>query len=214
MDRDKIMKKNTDAMVGIDFIVALVLLIAVVILAVMIMPSMSHEDRDWRIKQYMTATRASDNLVQTTGGEGWENVWDTNYSNVSTIGLIYVGAEGPKKKVLDYNKIKKLMGTPYKDNELSWWEFPGPSTSVSEQDNASRALGLSGFNFYMRLHPIGLDIADFNSTVIETNLSKQNINFETVSVIDRYVYIKDASGYLKDRYGQYTLHYRLNIWVW
>ncbi len=208
-------EKNTSAMVSIDLMVALVLLIAAVTLALMIMPSISHEDRDWRIKQYMTATRASDNLVQSTGDEGWENEWAAqNFSNVSIIGLIYAGNEGQKQKVLDYNKIKKLMGDPYKDNELNWWEFPGPSTSRSERDNAARALGLAEYNFYMQLHPVGLEITDFNSTLTEINLNKQTINFETAAVIDRYVYIKDGSGYLKDRYGQYTLHYRLNLWVW
>ncbi len=208
-------EKNTTAMVSIDLMMALVLLIAAVTLALMIMPSISHEDRDWRIKQYMAATRASDNLVQSTGDEGWENEWaGLNFSSVSIIGLIYVSNKGPKQKVLDYNKIIKLMGDPYKDNELSWWEFPGPSTSRSERENASRALGLAEYNFYMQLHPVGLERTDFNSTVTEINLSEQTINFDTATAIDRYVYIEDASGYLKDRYGQYTLHYRLDIWVW
>jgi len=210
------MEKNTDATVGIDFMVALVLLIAAVILATMIMPSISHEDRDWRIKQYMTATRASDNLVQSAGDEGWENEWISNYSNVSTIGFLNVNNDGLKKKVLDYNKIKKLMEDPYINNQLSWWEFPRLTTSISVRDNAARVLGLSDYNFYMQLHPIVLDITDFNYSVTEINLSKQTINFDTATVIDRYVYIKSdsGSGYLKDRYDQFTLHYRLNLWVW
>ena len=209
-------EKNTCAMVSIDLMIALVLLIAAVTLAVMIMPSISHEDRDWRIKQYMTATRASDNLVQSTGDWEWEKWADPDFSNVSTIGLYHVSDEGQKNKALDYNKIKKLMGNPYKDNELSWWEFPRPSTSISQRENAARALGLGDYNFYMQLHPVGLERTDFNSTFTEINLSKQTINFDTATVIDRYVYIKSdsGSGYLKDRYDQFTLHYRLNLWVW
>ncbi len=214
MVQDKIMEKNTSGIISIDLMVALVLLIAAVFLAIQIMPGLSHESRDWRIKQYMAATRASDNLVQSKGANLWENEWiANNYSNVSKIGFLYVGPDGALHKVLDERKVRALMGTPYVDNGLSWWEFPNQSTTSSEKENAARALGLSDYNFYMQLHPVGLDQSDFNSTLPGLNLSKKSINFDTVSVVDRYVYIKNSNDHYLI-YNNYTLHYRLNLWVW
>lgn len=209
------MEKNTSGMISIDLMVALVLLIAAVFLAIQIMPALSHENRDWRIKQYMAATRASDNLVQSKGANLWENEWiANNYSYVSQIGFMYIGPDGALHKVLDERKVRALMGTPYVDNGLSWWEFPAPSTTGIERDNASRALGLSGYNFYMQLHPVGLDREKFNSTLIETNIRNHNMDFDKASEVDRYVYIKDPAGeYLHD-IDEKTLHYRMNLWVW
>ncbi len=215
MVQDRIMDKNTSGMISIDLMVALVLLITAVFLAIQIMPALSHESRDWRIKQYMATTRASDNLVQSKGANLWENEWiANNYSNVSKIGFLYIGPEGALHKILDERKVRALMGAPYVDNGLSWWEFPNPSTAVSERNNASRALGLSGYNFYMQLHPVGLDKEKFNSSLIETNIRNHNMDFDKASEVDRYVYIKDPAGeYLHDT-DEKTLHYRLNLWVW
>lgn len=215
MVQDKIMEKNTSGMISIDLMVALVLLIAAVFLAIQIIPALSHESRDLRIKQYMAATRSSDNLVQTKGANSWENEWiANNYSNVSKIGFMYIGPDGALHKVLDERKVRALMGTSYIDNGLSWWEFPNTSTTSSQRDNASRALGLSGYDFYMQLHPVGLDKEKFNSTLIETNIRNHNMDFDKASEVDRYVYIKDPAGeYLHD-IDEKTLHYRLNLWVW
>ncbi|MDJ1423419.1 MAG: hypothetical protein M5U10_16105 [Candidatus Methanoperedens sp.] len=217
-------KISTDesAMIGLDLMVALTLIIAAVIISILIMPTLSHEDRDWRIKQYMTATRATDNLVQDDGG-AWETNWNRtegNYSNVTKIGFIYVGSDGAMQKVLSIAKVEALMGQGYEDNvtKTTWWEFPNssaPDTSPAERENATRALGLTGYNFYMQLHPVGLNPALFNSTPLETNISKSlgNINLNTVSVVDRYVYIKDSTGnYLE--FDNEAVHYRLNLWVW
>ena len=215
MVQDRIMDKNTSGMISIDLMVALVLLITAVFLAIQIMPALSHESRDWRIKQYMATTRASYNLVQSKGANLWENEWiANNYSNVSKIGFLYIGPEGALHKILDEKKVRALMDAPYVDNGLSWWEFPNPSTAGSERNNASRALGLSGYNFYMQLHPVGLDKEKFNSSLIETNIRNHNMDFDKASEVDRYVYIKDPAGeYLHDT-DEKTLHYRLNLWVW
>lgn len=209
------MEKNTSGMISIDLMVALVLLITAVFLAIQIMPALSHESRDWRIKQYMVTTRASDNLVQSKGANLWESEWSAkNYSNVSKIGFLYVAPDGALHKVLDEKKVRALMNMTYVDNGLSWWEFPNPSTTGSERENAARALGLSEYNFYMQLHPVGLDKGKFNSTLIEMNIRKHNIDFDKASEVDRYIYIKDPAGeYLHD-IDEKTLHYRLNLWVW
>ena len=206
--------RNDNASVSIDLMFAVVLVISAMLGALMIMPNISHEDRDWRIKQYMTATRATDNLVQNLGEPGWEYEWNsTNYSNVTNIGLVYsVGDQDTALKVLDEEKVMALMGQGYYSSGIKWWDFPDSNTSMAERENATRALGLTGYDFYMQIHPVGQ--LQFNSTPLETNLSSvKETRLNTVSVVDRYVYIKDSAGeYLKS--NDKVIHYRINMWVW
>ena len=208
---------NDRGMVGIDLIVAIVLVLAAVLMAAQIMPSMSHEDRDWRLKQYMATARATDNLVQDPGDPGWEGKWN---ASVTKIGLVYVDDNGTViMKVLNASKVQSLMGDGYLDSYTikRWWEFPNSSISETERDNASRSLGLEGYTFYMQLYPFGLE--GFNSTPLINNLtdrSNVSINDLTVTVVERYVYIKNGSnscGYICDHNNK-TVHYRLNLWVW
>ena len=210
------MIRNDNASVTIDLMFAIILVISAMIGALMIMPNISHEDKDWRIKQYMTATRATDNLVQNMGETGWEVKWGAkNYSNVTNIGLVYSGTDTTTMhKVLDEEKVKALMGLGYNSSliNVQWWEFPNSTTTTAERENAIRALGLTGYNFYMQIHPVGQPL--FNSTPLETNLSNvKGTHLNTVSVVDRYVYIKDSDGeYLK--FDNEVIHYRINMWVW
>lgn len=212
-----VMIENNDASVGIDLIFAIVLLMSAVMMAILIMPTLSGEDRDWRIKQYMVTTRATDNLVQDTGEEGWENSWKVNYSNITKIGFLYVHDDKKIQKVLDKTKIDVLM-ISYTDNQTGaiWWEFPRNDTSREERRNATRALGLEGYNFYMQLHPVGLNL--FNSTILDANVRRVNgTSLDTTSVVDRYVYIIDTHSDDQIKYIKYdneAVHYRLNIWVW
>jgi hypothetical protein len=208
--------RNDNASVTIDLMFATVLVISAMIGALMLMPNISHEDKDWRIKQYMTATRATDNLVQNMGEPGWKEKWvSANHSNVTNIGLVYSGAnKDTVYKVLDEEKIKALMGQGYNSScfKVKWWDFPGSNTSMSEYENATRALGLTGYDFYIQIHPFGQP--QFNTTLLETNLSNvKGTRQNTVSVVDRYVYIKDSSGeYLE--FDNEVVHYRINMWVW
>ncbi len=209
---------------GLDFLVTVVLVLAVVMMAILIMPSMSQEDRSWRINQYMVATRATDNLVQDEGHEGWVTNWaDMNYSSVTKIGFVYAG----RPKVLDRTKIDTMMAKNFDNgtsNEtgLPWWEFPNFTKQPAEQkieiENARRALGLNGYNFYIRLYPVGLN--NFNYSNVEINLkdrSKVTMIESSASMVDRYVYINTSIPLCKGGYLCYdykTVHYRLNLWVW
>jgi hypothetical protein len=228
---DRIIKDDS-ATVNLDLKFAMVLVISTVAAVILIMPTLSHEAKDWRIKQYMTATRVSDNLVQDEGiPSTWETDWNRtaeNYSNVTKIGLMYLNGNTPVQKVLDEKKVMALMGPGYFDTgtQTRWWEFPNSTTSQAEYDNATRALGLNvdGYNFYIQLHPVDIypeNLGTFSSTPLEANLTNRSqvpINNDTVTVVDRYVYIKDANDasptkYLMD-YKSESIHYRLNLWVW
>lgn len=211
---------NDRGMVSIDLMVAIMLVLAAVLMAIQIIPTVSHEDRDWRIKQYMTATRAADNLVQDTGEPGWEGKWR---SDVTKIGLVYDDKGIAIMKELNFTKVRTFMGYGYTDvpTGIIWWEFPNSSILPNERENITKSLGLEGYNFYIQLHPVGLD--NFNSTPLVMNLtdrSKKTINDDTVSVVDRYVFIrKDSSSSCRGDdicYGNpnVTVHYRLNLWVW
>ncbi len=225
-------KLDDRAMVaGLDFIVAIVLVLAAVMMAILVMPSMSHEDRSWRIKQYMVATRATDNLVQNEGQEGWVANWTpSNYSKVTKIGFVYPG----QPKVLDRTKIDTMMAKNFivgiDGTSLPWWEFPNFSKLLNDREierlNATRALGLDGYNFYMRLYPVGLNNTNFDYSRYEINLSDRSkvpMIENSASAVDRYLYINSSIpschlglGY-EEKYICYdnkTVHYRLNLWVW
>lgn len=205
--------KNERAIVSIDLMFALVLVMTTVMAAILFMTTFSHEERDWRAKQYMAATRATDNLVLSEGESGWEMNWSLgNYSNVTKIGFLYVDVDGNvMNKVLSEEKIMALMGSGYSNNG-TWWEFPNSTTTVAERENATRALGLEGYNFYMQLHPAE---SVFNFTPLKTNLNNYvtGLKINKAIAVDRYVYINDPTGnYLE--YNNEALHYRLNMWVW
>lgn len=210
--------KNNDAMVNIDVIFAMTLFIGVILVVNQMMPTISHEDRDWRIKQYMTAVRVTDILVQDDGDSGLiTKLKNENYSGITKIGLAYIDNNKTVKKVLDIEKIDALMGKGYKDNSTNttWWEFPSSDVNLTTRDTLAEILGLSGYNFYIQLHPVGLSY--FDSAPLQTNLSIKTVNFGSVSIIDRYVYIIDPSITEKIKYlnyDNYAIHYRLNVWVW
>ena len=211
-------KLDDRAMISsLDFMIAIVLVMAAVMMAILIMPSLSHEDKSWRIKQYMVATRATDNMVQDEGQIGWVANWtSSNYSNVTKIGFVYDG----QPKILDRTKIDVMMAKNVDViTGLFWWEFPNftklPYEKKIEQENATRALGLDGYNFYMRLYPVGLN--NFNYSRVEINLadrSKVSMIENTASVVDRYIYINSSDPLCKGGYFFYenkTVHYRLNL---
>jgi hypothetical protein len=212
-------KMNDRAIITIDFMIALVIVLAAVMIATQIMPALSFKHNDWRTSQYMAATRATDNLVQDTGESGWEEKWNTS---VTKIGFVYFDRAKTTMvpKVLNLTKIKKLMGEGYLDSSTNtiWWEFPNSTIPQAWKQNASRSLGLEGYNFYLLLHPVGSN--GFNSTINLTNRKLVPINDNTVSVVDRYVFIKndnpsecDNKPYVCDQ-NNTTVHYRLNLWVW
>ncbi len=228
---------NENAMVSIDLMVALVLVIAVVIMSILIMPTMSHGDRDWRIRQYMAATRASDSLVQDEGGNWVANWTAGDYTNVTKIGFVYIYDNKEVPEVLNKTKVGALMAQ-YTDvgTGLLWWKFPNSTAceiiSDAEREkleNASRALGISGYNFCILLHPADIKYSNttkyptpFNSTLLD-DYFRNMTSIATVSAVDRYVYIADPNmpgdklpnKYIDDNdIPSIAVHYRLDLRVW
>ncbi len=219
---------DESAMVSIDLIAAITLVIAAVMMTILVMPTLSNEDRDWRIKQYMTASRAADILVQDAGEPGWETIWnksnDSSFAEVSKIGFVYVDTLGKEHiKEFDMMKVNALMvQNTDATTGLNWWEFPDVHSKPWNEQNAgqanvTRVLGLDGYNFYMQLSPVALNGSGFDYTPLDTysiNRSNLPINYDTASMIDRYVYIHGSCGEGFLCYNGSTLHYRLNLWVW
>lgn len=210
--------ENDHAIVNIDLMAALIIVMSIIAVAMYSVPTVSYNDKDWRAKQYIYTIRVTDSMVQNEGDSLWEVNWTSgNYSGVKKIGFLYINNNKPENKVLNIEKIKALMGNGYKDNYTytTWWEFPSPDNNLTTVNNASRSLGLTGYSFYIQLHPVGLN--NFDPIPLETNISSKNINFDIATVVDRYVYIVDPSisddiKYLK--YDNMAVHYRLNLWVW
>lgn len=211
--------ENDRAIVNIDLMAALIIVMSIIAVAMYSFPTVSYNDKDWRAKQYIYSIRVTDSMVQDEGDPLWEVNWTSgNYSVVKKIGFLYINNKNrPENKVLNIEKLRSLMGNGYKDNSTNttWWEFPSPDNNLTIIDNASRALGLTGYSFYIQLHPVGL--SNFDPSPLETNISGKNINFDIATVVDRYVYIADPAisddiKYLK--YDNKAVHYRLNLWVW
>jgi hypothetical protein len=117
---------------------------------------------------YPTADRAVTLLVEDEGywegddGEGtdWENLWNSqNYSDVKKIGLL--SSEGDEEKMLDGYKIFALMH-PISGIEDTW-EYPVSSTPDLERENASKAIGLSRYNYYVQIRPLDENSYDINA---------------------------------------------------
>lgn len=211
--------ENDRAIVNIDLMAALIIVMSIIAVAMYSFPTVSYNDKDWRAKQYIYSIRVTDSMVQDEGDPLWEVNWTSgNYSVVKKIGFLYINNKNrPENKVLNIEKLRSLMDNGYKDNSTNttWWEFPSPDNNLTIIDNASRALGLTGYSFYIQLHPVGL--SNFDPSPLETNISSKNINFDIATVVDRYVYIADPAisddiKYLK--YDNKAVHYRLNLWVW
>ncbi len=142
---------------------------------------------------YPVASRMSEMLVSDPGApENWENDWKTgDYANVGRIGL---AVDNESHNVLDKSKVDALMHSSTKG--LTWWEFGAKTNTTEQYDNATRALGLKPYDFYMQIRPIN---TTFN------NYANQNVTSAgDICKIERIVTIKD---------GTYA-EYRLILWMW
>jgi len=149
--------RDEKANISMDFLTAVAVIIIAFIFAVSVLSSIITPYSGYSKELYPTADRAVTLLVEDEGywecdgGEGtdWEFKWNYsgnyNYSNVTKIGLL----DSNEKNTLDPGKINTIM-----ENQGSWWEYPVSSSSGPELDNASRAMGLGRYNFYIQIRPL------------------------------------------------------------
>jgi len=149
--------EDEKANISMDFLTAVAVIVIAFIFAVSVLSSIITPYSGYSKELYPTADRAVTLLVEDEGfwecdgGEGtdWEFKWNYsgnyNYSNVTKIGLL----DSNEKNTLDPGKINTIM-----ENQGSWWEYPVSSSSGPELDNASRAMGLGRYNFYIQIRPL------------------------------------------------------------
>ena len=182
--------RDEKANISMDFLTAVAVIIIGFVFAVSVLSSMITPYSGYSKELYPTADRAVTLLVEDEGyfnsgydeGTDWESKWNNNNSNVKKIGF----QESKEKNNLDSLKIESLMKP-----QLNWWEYPVDATSKAELDNASRAMGLGRYNFYMQIRPIdesNYNVDDADGRAIEVVGDKGDI----VSVV-RYSMLDEKS---------------------
>jgi len=149
--------EDEKANISMDFLTAVAVIAIAFIFAVSVLSNIITPYSGYSKELYPTADRAVTLLVEDEGywecddGEGtdWEFKWNYsgnyNYSNVTKIGFL----DSKETNTLDPGKINTIM-----ENRSSWWEYPVSSSSGPELDNASRAMGLGRYNFYIQIRPL------------------------------------------------------------
>ena len=70
------------------------------------------------------------------------------------------------------------------ENQGTWWEYPVSSPSGPEYDNASRAMGLGRYNYYIQIRP--LDESKYNVTAANDRATEMVGNKGDVASVVRY----------------------------
>jgi len=145
--------EDEKANISMDFLTAVAVIIIAFILGVSVISSIIIPYSGYSKELYPTADRAVTLLVEDEGyfvsgydeGTDWEFKWNSSYSNVTKIGFL----DSKETNTLDPGKINTIM-----ENRGTWWEYPVSSSSGPELDNASRAMGLGRYNFYIQIRPL------------------------------------------------------------
>ncbi|TFH38598.1 MAG: hypothetical protein E4G94_12075 [ANME-2 cluster archaeon] len=157
--------KSEKANISIDFLAAVAILLLVFLFAITTVNNMLTPYSGYTKELYPTADRAVSLLTNDEGyyqnlsdGTDWTNEWSNDdYSNVKKIGFLKTKGD----IVLDGFKIDTVM-EHYGDQRERWWEFPSNNTINTEYENASRAMGLERYHFYMQIRPVGESSFDAN----------------------------------------------------
>lgn len=157
---------------------------------------------------YPISSRVTDILVKDPGlwndgmnsGTNWETEWGINQSAVKRIGF---AVDGEQHNVLNKSKIDALMSNHTAVGNLTWWEYPVDGTPDGELKNATRAIGLEGFRFYMQIRPV-------NDSAYDAGMADINIA-NTVPTAGDVVQIERLA--LLPQPGRVD-GYQLLLWVW
>ena len=156
--------------ISMDFLTAVAVILIAFIFALNVISSMITPYSGYSKELYPAADRAVTLLIENEGywdsqygdGKNWEDIWDRkNYSDVEKIGFLSLRSDD--NKALNGYKVFTLMH-PISDIDGAW-EYPVSSTLESERDNASRAIGLGRYNYYLQIRP--LDKNSYNITVAD-----------------------------------------------
>lgn len=162
--------RDEKANISMDFLTAIAVIIIAFVFAVSVLSSIITPYSGYSKELYPTADRAVTLLVEDEGywesenndGKNWEDIWvSQNYSDVKKIGLLSQSSD--EEQNLDGYKISALMH-PISDIEGTW-EYPVNSTTYLERENASGAIGLSQYNYYLQIRP--LDENSYNKTAAD-----------------------------------------------
>ena len=171
------------ANISMDFLTAIAVIIIAFVFAASTLSSMITPYSGYAKELYPTADRAVTLLVEDEGywesdvdeGTDWEFKWNSSYSNVSKIGFL----DSKETNTLDSGKINIIM-----ENQGTWWEYPVSSPSGPEYDNASRAMGLGRYNYYMQIRP--LDENKYNVTAANDRATEMVGDRGDVASVVRY----------------------------
>jgi len=160
------------ANISIDFLAAVAILLLAFLFAITTINNMMTPYSGYTKELYPTADRAISLLMEDEGywyniseGTDWESEWNKNYSNVKKIGFL----KNKENHVLDANKMSIFMES-HSDSTGTWWEYPPSSSQNSEVENATRAMGLERYYYYIQIRPLDMSIdekADADQNAIE-----------------------------------------------
>jgi len=145
---------------------------------------------------YPVASRMSEMLVSDSGmPENWENIWGPNPENVERIGF---AVDNESHNILNRSKVDALM-----INQSGWWGVGVKTNTSEEYENATRALGLKPYDFYMQIRPINNTL--FNVTMANERAEQNVTSTGDIVKMERIVTMKLESDYIE---------YKLILWMW
>lgn len=195
--------RDEKANISMDFLTAVAVIIIAFVFAVSVLSSIITPYTGYSKELYPTADRAVALLIENEGywdsgnndGKNWEEIWGSqNYSDVKKIGLL--ARRSDEEQNLDGYKISTLMH-PISDNKGTW-EYPVNSTTDLEIENASRAIGLSRYDYYLQIRP--LDENSYNKTAADQRATETVGDSGDVVSVVRYsifnnIIFNDFDGY-------------------
>ena len=195
--------------ISMDFLTAVAVIVIAFIFALNVLSSMITPYSGYSKELYPAADRAVTLLIENEGywssesdsGKDWEDIWDSqNYSDVEKIGFLSIRSNN--EKTLNSHKIFTIMH-PISDIDGAW-EYPVSSTPDPERENASRAIGIGRYNYYLQIRP--LDENSYDVTVADQRATEMVADRGDVVSVVRYsmlnnILFKDFDG--GSLYGSY-----------
>jgi len=201
------MGQDDKGIINVDFTVAIVIFVLAFSFVFYSLAGSMAPYRSAYNQIYPIANRATDIMVKDPGwwddglnnGTDWESAWGTNQSAVRRIGF---AINETKHNVLGETKLNVLMSAD-SSGTLTWWEYPVASTDAAELENATRALGLGGYNFYLQVRPI--NVTTYDSTAADDRIVDEVPASGVVVQIERLALLPHDDKVDK---------YQMLLWVW